>query len=253
MAESYQATFQRIEIKYLLTEAQAYALRAGLETIAAVDAYGRTSILNLYYDTPDDLLIRRSLEKPVYKEKLRLRTYGVPCDHTPAYVEIKKKYDGIVYKRRTGMSYNTAKAWLDGCDEERGNAVIRTSGNAQILGEINYFRHFYPSLRPRMAISYDRTALAGIQDPALRITFDEHIRYRTTRLDLREGDSGRELLEPGQQLMEIKVAGAIPTELAHLFSTLRIVPCSYSKYGRGYVDMVERMGRARTVHPGRAA
>ncbi len=284
MADSYQATFQRIEIKYLLSEWQYRALRDRLREIAEVDAYGKTSILNIYYDTPEYLLIRRSLEKPVFKEKLRLRTYGVPGDASPAYVEIKRKYSGVVYKRRVGMHYDEALSLLsdragagrgadcriavskaeadagtdstyitNGVGGIRGATGMSTADNAggstepakaredaQILREIEYFRSLYAGLCPMMEISYDRIAMAGIQDPALRITFDEHIRYRTTRLDLRAGNSGRELLAPGQRLMEIKVAGAIPLALAHLFAELEIVPCSFSKYGQGYVDLMKQ-------------
>ncbi|MCR5676313.1 MAG: polyphosphate polymerase domain-containing protein [Lachnospiraceae bacterium] len=240
MNNGYQSTFQRIEIKYLLSDIQYRALRARLRDIAEVDAYGRTSILNIYYDTPDDTLIRRSLEKPVYKEKLRLRTYGTPSDRSPAFVEIKKKYNGVVYKRRVSLPYDEACEFLNG-KQLNGRQLADTRGlNAQIIGEIEYFKDFYKKLAPAMVISYDRIAMAGIGDKGLRLTFDDHIRYRTGSMDLRAGNGGRELLSPGQHLLELKVDGAIPLELAHIFADLHIVPCSFSKYGRGYEDRCRR-------------
>ena len=106
--ETYQAVFKRKEVKYLLTEAQLAALRPALETHMEPDAFAHSSISNLYYDTPDFRMLRRSQEKPAYKEKLRLRGYGVPDEETQVFPEIKKKAEGIVYKRRVRMPYGDA-------------------------------------------------------------------------------------------------------------------------------------------------
>ena len=167
----FKDVFQRIEVKYLLSDRQYTELLKRLENMAAIDSYGRTSILNIYFDTPDFKLIERSLEKPVYKEKLRLRTYGVASDDTNAFIEIKKKYKGVVYKRRINMPYKEAMDYLTKDKELKERS--------QISDEIDYFKHFYKGLKPAMAISYDRIAMAGIEDPDLRITFDENIRWRT--------------------------------------------------------------------------
>ncbi|WP_026521443.1 polyphosphate polymerase domain-containing protein [Butyrivibrio sp. VCB2001] len=224
----FKDVFQRIEVKYLLDDMQYTELRKRLEGMAEVDSYGKTSILNIYFDTPDYKLIERSLEKPVYKEKLRLRTYGVANDDTNAFIEIKKKYKGVVYKRRISMPYKKAMEYLvDG---------KRPEERSQISDEIDYFLKYYKGIRPAMAISYDRIAMAGIEDPDLRITFDTNIRWRTDKLSLSEGNVGKDILLPGQHLMELKIAGAMSIELAKILDELNIRKTSFSKYGKGYVD-----------------
>ena len=229
----FQEIFKRTEIKYLLSEEQYQALRKQLQGIAEVDNYGESDILNIYYDTPDFSLIRTSLEKPLYKEKLRLRTYGTPRDGSAtSFIEIKKKYDGIVYKRRIDAPYSRAKGYLEGRNE--------LSQTSQIKSEIDAFKKGYKDLRPAMAISYKRIAMAGIEDPELRITFDREILWRTEKLDLSEGPKGEALLMPGQHLMEVKIANAFPMELSRIFSELSIFPVSFSKYGRGYEVMTAR-------------
>ena len=224
----FKDVFQRIEVKYLLDDMQYTELRKRLEGMAEVDSYGKTSILNIYFDTPDYKLIERSLEKPIYKEKLRLRTYGVANDDTNAFIEIKKKYKGVVYKRRISMPYKKAMEYLvDG---------KRSEERSQISDEIDYFLKYYKGIRPAMAISYDRIAMAGIEDPDLRITFDTNIRWRTDKLSLSEGNVGKDILLPGQHLMELKIAGAMSIELAKILDELNIRKTSFSKYGKGYVD-----------------
>ena len=224
----FKDVIQRIEVKYLLSDRQYTELLKSLENMAAIDSYGRTSILNIYFDTPDFKLIERSLEKPVYKEKLRLRTYGVASDDTNAFIEIKKKYKGVVYKRRINMPYKEAMDYLTKDKELKERS--------QISDEIDYFKHFYKGLKPAMAISYDRIAMAGIEDPDLRITFDENIRWRTENLSLTEGNVGKDILLPGQHLMELKIAGAMSMELARILDELNIRKTSFSKYGRGYME-----------------
>ncbi len=224
----FKDVFQRIEVKYLLDDMQYTELRKRLEPMAAVDSYGKTSILNIYFDTPDYRLIERSLEGPVYKEKLRLRTYGTASDDTNAFIEIKKKYKGVVYKRRISMPYKEAIEYLvDG---------KRPAKRTQISDEIDYFLKYYKGIKPAMAISYDRIAMAGINDPELRITFDTNIRWRTEKLSLTEGNWGKDILLPGQHLMELKVAGAMSVELARILDELNIRKTSFSKYGKGYVE-----------------
>ena len=224
----FKDVFQRIEVKYLLDDMQYTELRKRLEGMAEVDSYGKTSILNIYFDTPDYKLIERSLEKPVYKEKLRLRTYGVADDDTNAFIEIKKKYKGVVYKRRISMPYAKAIDYLVGGK--------RPEERSQISDEIDYFLKYYKGIRPAMAISYDRIAMAGTKDPDLRITFDTNIRWRTDKLSLKEGNVGKDILLPGQHLMELKIAGAMSIELAKILDELNIRKTSFSKYGKGYVD-----------------
>ena len=222
----FQDVFERIEVKYLLSRDQYLELRKRLEGYAEEDQYGLTNILNIYYDTQDYSLVRSSLEKPVYKEKLRLRCYNRPGEDSLSFIEIKKKYKGVVYKRRTDMPYRQAKNYLDGRSKE--------GPQGQIGAEIEFFRNHYRGLAPAMVISYDRIAMAGIEDPELRITFDTNIRWRTKDMDLTLGGRGRDILEPGQVLMELKIAGSVPLELSRIFSELKIYQTSFSKYGRGF-------------------
>ena len=225
MAENIQYCFSRYEQKYLLTPRQYRALRAGMDRCMEADAYGRYTICSLYYDTPDFRLIQASLEKPVYKEKLRLRSYGVPADADPVFVELKKKFDGVVYKRRTVMAAAEAADYLSG--------LRRPPQENQISREIDWFLSA-AALAPRVCISYDREALAGVEMPDLRVTFDTGLRWRDTQLDLRLGDGGAPLLSDDRILMEIKLPGAAPLWLSRLLSRCGAYPVSFSKYGTCY-------------------
>lgn len=234
MAE-YQNTFRRAEIKYMLDSTQYTELMKELTErgIAKVDAYGRTNVLNIYYDTPDYRLIRASLDSKAYKEKLRLRCYKTPdSDSTVSFIEIKKKYDGIVYKRRTSAEYGGAREYLN-----NGTPLSEDTRDSQIRSEIDYFLRFYKDLAPAMVITYERIAMEGLSDKNLRITFDDNILWRTGNLDLKYGPSGKALLKPGQHLMEIKIAGAIPFELSGILDRLGIRKCSFSKYGKAFLSM----------------
>lgn len=222
--------FERHEKKYRLSEAQYLALRERLEGYMQPDQYGRHTICSLYFDTPDFLLIRRSLSKPKYKEKLRLRSYGLPGPDTTVYLELKKKLAGVTYKRRVALPYTEAQGYL-----LRGE-VPGQSG--QILREIDWFRDFYKP-EPRVLLFYERIALYGVEDPELRVTFDTDIRWRMERFDLSEGDEGRMLLAPGERLMEIKVASALPFWLARMLSEMKIYPTSFSKYGNVYREYLK--------------
>ena len=173
MAEGIQCCFERYERKYRLTKAQQRLILNGMRNHMKADNYGRYTICNIYYDTDDWRLVRASIEKPVYKEKLRVRSYGVQGDDGKVFVELKKKYDGVVYKRRIITAPETAKDFLGG--------EIPGSSFGQIGREIEWFQSFYSAV-PKVFIGYDRLAFAGIEQPELRITFDTDIRCRTTEL-----------------------------------------------------------------------
>ena len=223
--ETYQAIFKRKEVKYLLTEAQLAALRPVMETHMEPDAFAHSSISNLYYDTPDFRMLRRSQEKPTYKEKLRLRGYGVPDEETQVFPEIKKKAEGIVYKRRVSMPYGDAIRYL---------SRRRPGGDGQIFQELNWMLLAYGSLAPRIFLSYERDSWRGREDPSLRLTLDREILWRAEALDLRRGAWGEPLLEPGQVLMEVKITNAAPLWLAEALSENGIFPISFSKCGRAF-------------------
>lgn len=228
-----QLTFRRVEKKYLLTRKQYRLLRGALCEYLEEDDYPKSTICNVYYDTPDYLLISRSLEKPVYKEKFRLRSYGVPEEDGKVFMEIKKKYDGVVYKRRVRACEHDAVDYMNGGPEPQ-------VGNRQIMSEIDWFCRTYKKLQPGMFLAYDRYAFKAKSDPELRITFDWNIRFRTDHMDLVYGDYGEYLFDEDLCVMEIKIPGAAPLWLTQILSALEIYPTSFSKYGRCYQKMMAR-------------
>lgn len=218
-------TFERRELKYRITDAQRAALEAAFGARMVPDKYGESTICNIYYDTADYRLIRASLEKPAYKEKLRLRSYGIPGDGSMVFPEIKKKAQGIVYKRRVSMPYAQAIRFLAGKS---------SAPEGQIYRELNWMLASYPHLSPKVFLSYERDSWQGIEQSALRLTLDREIHYRTERLGLQHDTSGDDILQPGQTLMEVKIPGAAPLWLSHALSALWIFPTSFSKYGEAY-------------------
>ncbi len=226
--DGIQNSFQRVEAKYLLTPRQYDSLRRGMEGHVRPDVYSHYTICSIYCDTADYSLIRASLDKPIYKEKLRLRSYGVPGSRDAAFVEIKKKFDGVVYKRRVTVSAAEAAACIS-----RG----KLSRDDQISREINWFLHVWKP-QPAAYIGYDREAWAGVEDPALRITFDTNLRGRNWDLDLRAGDFGELILPRDSILMELKFPGGAPLWLSHLLSENGVYPTSFSKYGTYYKSLL---------------
>lgn len=222
-----QSVFKRIEKKYMVNQEQYHCLMEHFKGRMQVDKYGKTIICNIYYDTPSHQLIRNSLEKPVYKEKLRVRSYGIPDDDSRVFVELKKKYKGVVYKRRVDMTLTQAKSFMV--------EDISPGINPQIEDEITYFLHFYKDIAPAMFLSYERIALYGIDNPELRVTFDSKITYREQELLLERGVWGEQLLDMGDMIMEIKIPGAMPLWLSDILDELKIFPTSFSKYGTAYL------------------
>lgn len=218
-------TFQRYEKKYLLSAARYEALWARMQEHLVPDLYFESTVCSVYYDSDDFELIRHSLERPVYKEKLRLRSYGVPGAEDPVFVELKKKFNGVVYKRRAEMGAAEAERYL----AREG----RPPADGQIIHEIDYFLATH-SLSPRVYIACDRLAWVDRDNPELRITFDRNLRFRCDALSLTAGTRGQPLLGEGEVLMEIKLPEAAPLWLAHLLSELAVFPTSFSKYGTCY-------------------
>lgn len=223
-------TFKRREIKYLLDDDVYNSLKERLKARLVEDEHGRSTICNIYYDTPDFRIIRKSLEKPVYKEKLRLRSYGTAGAEDKVFVELKKKYNGIVYKRRETLTLAQSDEYLAG--------HTKAPCDTQIFREIDWFRDYYENLKPAMYISYEREAYYSLENPDLRITFDQNIMYRSYNLSLAAGVEGEKILEPGQHLMELKAGGAIPVWLTRTLDELGIYHTSFSKYGRAYLSQV---------------
>jgi hypothetical protein len=227
---NYQNTFKRYEKKYSIDTKTYIKLRHALSFYMDDDPRGEYSICNLYYDTDSYELIRHSLQKPVYKEKMRIRSYGVPGEDDLIFLEIKKKYKKVVYKRRIALTYDEYLTFLnDNQLPEKDN---------QILSEIQYFIDNYEPY-PRAYISYDRIPLIGKDDKNLRITFDKNIRFRGNDLCLTKGEQGQLLLPEGQFLMEIKAPGVMPIWLCNILTNLSIFPQSFSKYGYSYNEYIQ--------------
>ena len=215
---------KRYELKYLLSGAQTDYLRRRLKGHMEADAFGLTSIASLYYDTPDFRLVRASMEKPEFKEKLRLRSYGPATEDSPVFLELKRKYDGVVYKRRVQTTIPRAEGFLAGTER---------MGDGQIGRELTYFRDFYRNLEPACLIIYDRTAYFQ-PDGDLRLTVDSCPRYRTEDLSLTKGMEGIPLLGEGQSILEVKVQQAMPLWLSAILSEGGIYKTGFSKYGEAY-------------------
>jgi hypothetical protein len=225
-----QEVFKRTEKKYLLDKKTYEALTARLEEFTVKDKFFESEIISLYYDTPDYRLIRTSIEKPLFKEKIRLRSYGVPSQTDSVFLEIKRKYKGVVYKRRSTMPLSDAVKFA------RGDKI--TPHNAQIESELKWAFNYYPQLAPKMLISYHRLAYSGKDNKNLRITFDDKALFRDYDLSIDKGIYGRPILEHGQRIMEVKIPGAMPLWLSHLLDELKIYPSSFSKYGTAYTTLL---------------
>ena len=218
-------TMKRYEVKYILTPEQHDFLVEALKGHMEVDQYGLTSIASIYYDTPDYRLIRTSIEKPPFKEKIRLRSYGLSTPGGTVFLELKRKTDGIVYKRRVVTT------------EEAVNRFFNYEGDitadGQIAREITYFRDYYDRLVPAILIIYDRTAYYQ-PNGTIRLTIDQNPRYRTKDLNLSTSMDGESILPNGCSILEIKVQEAMPIWLTEILSKGKIYKNSFSKVGGAY-------------------
>ena len=216
---------QRYEMKFILTKDQLVAFQNALKGHMEVDQYGKTSIASIYYDTPDYLLIRKSLEKPVYKEKIRLRSYGLANNNKKVYLELKRKALGVVYKRRIALKEDIAEEFL--------NHQEVSLKDDQVTREIAYFRDYLKVLEPKIMIIYDRTSYAEMNGN-IRLTIDENPRYRNDDLNLHTSMDGKLLLPPGSAILEIKVQQELPLWLVSILSKYKIYKTSFSKVGEAY-------------------
>lgn len=225
--------FERKEKKYLLTEEKYIALCEKLKEHTTEDIYGQYTVCNTYFDTDDYSLIRKSLEAPYFKEKLRLRSYGIPKSEQLVFLEIKKKYKGVVYKRRIQIDYNSAVNYLQ-------NGIIPKLSPKELstFKEIDYF-YKTNNLKPKVYLAYDRMALISNENKDFRITFDYNVRSRNKDADLSYGDYGDNLLSDGNRIMELKTTSAFPIWLVKILSELKIYPVSFSKYGRVYINIMK--------------
>lgn len=324
---AYNSVFKRVEKKYRIDVAERAAVEAAAERLMAVDDYGRTRITSLYLDTPERAMIARSVEKPLYKEKLRLRAYGDaagvalmgafgagpivrepgglplsdgevetrvaaglrvartaaglqvapaaaglqtmgdadgdavgsveacrPCAGEalrgnglsagfPVFFGIKKKFKGIVYKRRLALTLPDAGL----------AAVALAPATRQIARELEAAMNRWLPLAPSMGIACDRVAWAyrpevreargcdELLDAELRITFDDCLAYFDCHCFR---SPWRPIIESSESVMEIKSAVPYPPWLVDVLSAERIYPASFTKYGNAY-QMATAVPRAR--------
>lgn len=237
--------FNRFEHKYMLDYETFKKVISVMDAHMEIDSHNKNhmpyTIANIYYDTDDDYLIRTSLSKPKYKEKLRLRAYGIPKENEKVYLEIKKKYNGIVNKRRTtlllGEAYDFVKTGI--------SPVLQDYMNGQVIKEIAYFLDVY-DIKPKLYLAYDRIAYFEKGNADLRISFDTNIRSRRYDLRLDSGDYGESLLADNIYLMEIKTSLAKPLWLTDMLTEFHIKRHSFSKYGtefKRYVNAVPQQNK----------
>lgn len=222
-------SFQRKEKKYALTEQQYQKLREKLDGFMQEDAYGLHTIISVYFDTEDYELIRHSVTKPVYKEKFRIRSYGVPKAESDVFLEIKKKVSGVVYKRRVALTYRAAKGYI----QHPHAFELAKRKDQQIKQEIDWLLA-RKRLEPKVMIAYDRRALFACENEEFRVTFDFDIRYRKENLSHKLDDKGERVAPEIDVLMEVKALGAYPLWFSEILTELELYPTSFSKYAQTY-------------------
>ena len=223
--------FKRYEKKYRLNKDEYSALFSIIRDKLVPDKYGVNTICSLYLDTPDFLLIRNSIDAVSYKEKLRLRSYGIPNADKKIFFEIKKKYKGIVYKRRVSMCLNEAFEYID---------TQCPPFDSQIMREIDYAMHFYSQPKPTACILCEREAYFSAEDQNIRLTFDKDLRYRRDFPNENNILEGIPILPEDEYIMEIKTPGAMPLWLSSALAECKIYPAKFSKYAHAYYDMINK-------------
>ena len=236
----------------MVTAEQKERILRAMEPYMEPDKFGRSTVCNIYYDTEDFILARHSIAKPDFKEKLRVRSYAKADKDSTVFVELKRKSDGVVYKRRIGLPEAEAMRWMSGY----ADTAVMDKVNAespQVAAEIEYFTAMYSGLRPVVYLSYDREAYrmkagSGTADGGgeFRVTFDSNIRCRESELTLTSGAYGTPILEDGMYLMELKCSGAIPLWMTKVLSEEHIYKTSFSKYGTAYCRFMEKAPQERS-------
>lgn len=227
---AFQTVFKRYELKYMLTFEQKQRILEAMKPYMQLDKYGRTTIRNVYFDTDTYLLIRRSIDKPEYKEKLRMRSYAKATEDSTVFVELKKKYKSVVYKRRISLPCKEAMEWV--------TREQHCRKYTQISDEVDYFIDYYGTLHPTVFLSYEREAFYSNDKSDFRVTFDDTILVRQEDLSLESEVYGTPILPEGMVLMEIKCSGGIPLWMTEFLSHEKIFKTSFSKYGTAYRNLI---------------
>ena len=224
MEKEIISVMKRYELKYRLSKAQVEFFKEKILDYMKVDKYGLTTISSIYYDTPSYSLINRSIEKPIYKEKIRLRSYGLAKEDSPVFLEIKRKNEKIVYKRRIVTTEKKTDEFFNKNEEFDSNQISR---------ELEAFKENYGVLEPKYMIIYDRIAYFR-DDSDVRITLDMNPRYRVSDLNLHTSTDGISLLDEGEAILEIKVQHSVPLWLVKILTEGKIYQTSFSKVGTAH-------------------
>ena len=211
-------------MKYRLTKDQVTYFKKRILEYMKIDKYGLTSICSIYFDTPSYSLINKSIEKPKFKEKLRLRSYGIAKKDSPVFLEIKRKNEKIVYKRRIMTKEDKAYRFFLEDEEFDHNQISR---------ELQAFKESHHHLEPKYLIIYDRIAYYQ-DDSDVRITLDMNPRYRVDDLNLHTSLEGTPLLDEGEAILEIKVQHSVPMWLVDILTKGKIYQSSFSKVGAAH-------------------
>lgn len=223
--------FKRVETKYLLTDDEYNILMKKIDKHLMKDRFYKSTICNIYFDSEDYDIINKSLEKPIFKQKIRLRSYNIPDLNDDVFFEIKGKYDGVVFKRREKLKLIDYYNYInDG----------KIPSDKQIMKEIDYIIK-KDNLKPKMMLSYDRLSYYDRNNKNFRITFDQNIRSREDDLKLEFGDAGKLYFDKPMHIMELKSLGAMPLWFTNILTKLKIYPKSFSKYGSIYKKMKGEM------------
>lgn len=231
---NYQKIFKRVEKKYILTKEEYKKLIFNISNQLEENEYPKSKILNLYYDTPNYDLAIKSIQKPEFKEKLRLRSYNIPDSENEVFFELKRKCKGIVSKRRIAIKYKDFENYTK-------TGILENIESKQIFDEIEYTINKY-NLAPKMMVAYDRDSYYLKENKDIRITFDFNLRSRTDNLNLKMGDAGTKFFNEDMCIMEIKSCIGLPIWFVRILNDLKIYPTSFSKYGEIYKKTICKKG-----------
>ena len=225
--------FQRVEQKYVLSEEEYKKLFNKIKKHIEKDKYYKSTICNIYFDNNSNELIVNSLEKPLYKEKVRIRSYNTPNIDDAVFLELKGKYNGVVFKRRVKVKLEDIYNYIE-------SGITPNVDNKQIMKEIDYVIKRY-DLVPKLFLAYDRLSYCDKNNSNFRITFDTNLRSRKDDLRLELGDSGNLFRKKNFYIMELKSLSSIPIWFINILSELKIYPKSFSKYGNIYSKEMEEV------------
>ena len=222
--------FRRVEKKYILTKKQYMDIKKAINDYMIEDEYGKSKICNVYFDSNLYELISHSITKPYFKDKVRLRSYNTPTEDSTVFLEIKRKCDGVVSKRRIQMKLIDMEEYIQ---HKKNTENI----NKQISKELDYYFEKY-NLKPAMYLSYEREAYYQKNDRDFRITFDNKVIAREYDLDICSKSEGTQIIDSNKYIMEVKTLGAMPLWFVAILNEFKIMPCGFSKYGEAYTQLI---------------